>query len=527
VLTGPDTVEDVVLDLPLTTFGDGGWYWFDVYAGEDPVVITSAEWTAPAAEARTRGTISLAMTTLNKVDYALDNIAQIAGSADLREHLDVMYVVDQGSDRLVDHTERLGPLQETLGDQLEIIEQGNIGGSGGFSRGMYESARAERSTYVVNCDDDIVIEPESLIRMLTFADYARTPTLVGAHMFDLNDRSVLYTYGESVDLWRFLWGPTVPGAEYGHDFASRPLRSTPWLHRRVDADYNGWWMCLIPLEVVREIGLSLPVFIKWDDSEYGLRAKRAGFPTVSLPGAGVWHMSWADKDDAVDWQAYFHERNRLIAALLHSPYERGGAVVRDSEAIDVKHLLSMQYGAVSARLLAQRDVLAGPGSLHREIGSKLPEVRKLIRATPDGVTASEVTDFPAVSVEKPLRRGRKNVRAPHRALLPLWAVKNVTRQLLAPVPGRSRQHPQQEVAHGEATWWNLAGFDSALVSTADGSAVSWYHRDPARFRSLLGQVLRTHAALTRHWPRLAREYRAAAGDLASFEAWERTFEDAR
>jgi len=27
-------------------------------------------------------------------------------------------------------------------------------------------------------------------------------------------------------------------------------------------DYNGWWMTLIPVEVIREIGLSLPLFIK-------------------------------------------------------------------------------------------------------------------------------------------------------------------------------------------------------------------------------------------------------------------------
>src|SRR5699024_9349001 len=201
----------------------------------------------------------------------------------------------------------------------------------GFSRGMYEAATAGASTYVINCDDDIVIEPESLIRMTTFADFATRPTLVGAHMFDLNNRSVLHTYGEVVDPWRIQPAVAIAEGTTGHDFAAEPLRSTPWLHRRADVDYNGWWSCLIPTETVRAIGLSLPVFIKWDDAEYGLRAKKAGYPTVSLPGAGVWHMSWVDKDDLVGWQAYFHERNRIITALLHSPYSRGGRVVRESQ----------------------------------------------------------------------------------------------------------------------------------------------------------------------------------------------------
>ena len=28
-------------------------------------------------------------------------------------------------------------------------------------------------------------------------------------------------------------------------------------------------------------------------------------------------MAWSDKDDAIDWQAYFHLRNRLVVAAMH------------------------------------------------------------------------------------------------------------------------------------------------------------------------------------------------------------------
>ena len=48
-------------------------------------------------------------------------------------------------------------------------------------------------------DDDIVVEPESIIRLLTFADRCKTPTIVGGHMFDLYDRTVLHTFGEVVN----------------------------------------------------------------------------------------------------------------------------------------------------------------------------------------------------------------------------------------------------------------------------------------------------------------------------------------
>ncbi|MFC0674469.1 glycosyltransferase [Brachybacterium hainanense] len=507
--------------LPLDAFGDGGWYWFDVYAGPEDVTVAQATWGADASLARVEGTFSIAMTTLNKVSYCLENIATIARNPDLREMLDVMYVVDQGSDRLRDH-EELADLQAEMGQQLQIIEQGNIGGSGGFSRGMYEAATAGTSTYVVNCDDDIVIEPESLIRLKTFADFARTPTIVGAHMFDLNNRSVLHTFGEVVDPWRIQ--PALPSAEgeLGHDFALDPLRSTPWLHRRTDVDYNGWWMCMIPTETVRAIGLSLPVFIKWDDAEYGLRAKKAGYPTVSLPGAGVWHVSWVDKDDLVGWQAYFHERNRIITALLHSPYPRGGRVVKESQFMDVKHLISMQYYTEAGRLLAQSDVLRGPHVLHEEIGTKLPAIRAMAASFDDASAKKDADQYPAVHVDKPPRKGRP-FSQPSRYLLPLWTAKKLAAQLVQPPKERSTRNPQAAIAHQDARWWRLAHYDSALVSNAEGTQVSWYKRDPEQVRTMLARAVGAHVDLYRRWNELAAQYREASAEITSFDAWERTF----
>ena len=82
-------------------------------------------------------------------------------------------------------------------------------------------------------------------------------------------------------------------------------------------------------------------------------------------------MSWIDKDDLVGWQAYFHERNRLIAALIHSPYAKGGRCPSRVLQSDVKHLVSLQYSP-SWRNEALKDLLEGPADLHRIIGGKAP-----------------------------------------------------------------------------------------------------------------------------------------------------------
>ena len=84
--------------------------------------------------------------------------------------------------------------------------------------------------------------------------------------------------------------------------------------------------------------------------------------------------------------------------------------------------------------------------------------------------------------------------------------------------------PEVELGKGDAQWWRVPAYDSALVSSADGSGKSIYTRDPAKYRRMLIDTVRLHARLKRDWPKLQRQYRRALPDLTSEEAWRRTFE---
>jgi len=93
--------------------------------------------------------------------------------------------------------------------------------------------------------------------------------------------------------------------------------------------------------------------------------------TATLPGVAVWHVPWHEKDDTIDWQAYFHRRNRIVAALLHTPYERGGRLIQESFETQVKHVLSMQYAPAEMGLMAIEDILEGPQRMHRDVLNRL------------------------------------------------------------------------------------------------------------------------------------------------------------
>jgi galactofuranosylgalactofuranosylrhamnosyl-N-acetylglucosaminyl-diphospho-decaprenol beta-1,5/1,6-galactofuranosyltransferase len=506
-------------ELPLKPFADGGWYWYDVFAGDTDLVVHSAEWSAEVPEEKAdHGTVTVGITTMNRPDFCAKLLRQIGEDEDLRPYLDQVIVVDQGNQKVAD-SEIFNEAAGLLGEVLQVIDQANLGGSGGYARGQMETVRRNTATYFMCMDDDVVCEPEGIIRAVTFGDLARRPTIVGGHMFSLYSRSRLYSLGEVVMPWRFWWR-SAPGVFQDWDFAARNLRSTRWLHMRVDADFNGWFMCLIPTQILAEIGLSLPLFIKWDDSEYGLRAKAAGYPTVSFPGAAVWHIPWTDKNDAVDWQSYFHQRNRFVAALLHSQFPHGGRMIQESFSVQLKHLISMQYSTAELRLLALEDVFAGPEQLHEDLATKLPEVRRLMKEFPDAQLESDPDAFPPTRRAKPRKRN-DNVAVPSLASRVVSAGMGVVRQVTKPRE-MSQEFPEGSLAAVDARWYRLATYDSVVVSMQDGTSAAFYKRDRDQFNDLMRRTVEMHQRLYREWPRLAALYRDQLGEITSPQRWEKT-----
>ena len=519
-----DGAATTSVDLVLNQYSDGGWIWFDLVADAEDLAFEGAEWTTDDAPARA-GKASLGITTFNKPDYCVETLANLADAPEALELIDRIFVIDQGTDLVGDRPEFPG-LVERLGEQLVVLRQPNLGGSGGFSRAMVETLAREDSDFVQLLDDDVRIEPESIRRSILFGQYATTPTIVGAHMFDLLDRPKLHAWAEVVDeqpfMWRTLFQERMP-----HDFSEGNLRQSPTLHMRLDADYNGWWMCLIPKEALEKVGLALPAFIKWDDAEHCLRAREAGVPTVSLPGVALWHVSWVGKDDSIDWQAYFHARNRIVAALLHSRAPDGGTLLRHSRRVDLKHLMMMQYYPVALRHRALRDILSGPDHMWRNLATAMPEARALAGNFPETVVhkddGSPMRSRRGRQVFKRLRRHAYDSPAGMR-LRWFTATTLISHWLHEPRPENVAQ-PEVEFGKTDAHWWRVPLFDSALVSTADGAGKNVYTRDRAAYRRMLVESIRLHRALRKDWARLSRDYRAALPALTSPEAWASSFEE--
>ncbi len=514
-------ITSSVFDLPLTAFGDGGWYWFDLISSDTELVLTDGNWSTEEV-ASSGGLLSLGITTYNKPDYCVTTLSRIAASPQLVDEIDQIFLVDQGTDRVSDQP-AFADVAQKLGGKLNVIVQGNLGGSGGFSRSMAETLDRPDTDFLLLLDDDIEFEPESALRALQFSRFSREPILVGGHMFDLLDKPVMHAWAEVVRPGPFQWGPSFE-EQHRHDFRESNLRQTPWMHARLDADYNGWWMCMIPKRVIAEIGLSLPFFIKWDDAEYGLRAREHGYRTVSLPGMGLWHISWLDKDDTQDWQAFFHTRNRLIAGLLHSHEPRGGRLLQNSGRQDLKKLLNMQYYAVQLAVEALQAVLDGPERLHRGLSSDMPRARALSTPFPETqVFRSGDPDSPVARVGRALPDLERKPKGPKGIPLALFTLRMLPQHWLRRESEERAAQPFLEYSKRDAHWWVIPRQRSVIVGTADGSGKVWFRHDRAKFRRLLRESRRLTRRIRQDWDRLAEEYKRAMPEMVSVEEWRKTF----
>lgn len=513
------TVEEanrssVTMDTTVDKFFDGGALWLDLTTevGEE-LTVEHVRWTVDPPE-RIRPT-AVTICTMNRADDCLANLRTLAGDLSSLETLDTIYVADQGTDT-VDSRAGFADVAARLQGRLRYIQQPNLGGSGGFTRGLYEVA-GNTSTEQVNVlfmDDDVLLEPDLVIRLTAFSNRMAHPAIVGGQMLNLLHPHQLHVGAEYARL-----NTLEPGQPVRHSMHTADLLGVDEetgernrQERRLDAGYNGWWSCLIPYEVVREVGYPLPFFFQWDDAEYSYRARAHSFPTVTLPGAGVWHADfhWKDWDE---WHRYFNLRNSIITAALHSPFDLN-VLTRTLLAQVVRYLLGMQYGLTATLIKAVEDFLAGPEMLHdggvsamkeiRELRARYPETKRHAATEVPGIASNDIGIIDA---------------APRPSLQRAVLIKRIISRLL----GKHR-HTLGAIPNDEAHWWHVSLFGTAVVTDASQEGVRVRRYDRQQMFDLGKRAVRTIQRLRKEGRAVQEQYKRAMPELTSRENWTRLYE---
>ncbi|WP_305093453.1 glycosyltransferase [Prescottella sp. R16] len=499
-----DGAGTTTLTATLDAYLDGGSLWLEFRAIDGPLAVRDLEWTVPAPAVVRPAAIAIC--TFNRADDCAETVAAIAGDEQMVAGIDAVYVVDQGTDHVSDR-DLFTTVAAKLGDKLVYLRQPNLGGAGGFTRGMYEVTAINEHANVLLMDDDILCEPETVLRMNAFANVTIEPMLVGAQMLYLMNPQNLHVSAEEADLSKLKAGRWA--ANSLHDANLTKKRQD----KRVDAGYNAWWSCLIPAEVVSRIGLPLPMFFQWDDIEYGIRSRAAGFITVTLPNAGVWHADfhWKDRDD---WAKYFSVRNSLIVAALHSDFDTKALSVTMGRELG-QFVVSMQYGLAHTMLRGIEDFLAGPSVLEdggqavlgaiRKERSRFPETVKHPADAIPGIRSSDLV----TRIAGP---------EPDNSRIDLVLAKRAATQWL----GRT-QHGIASIPSADAHWWHVSLFDHAVVTDASQSGVRIRRRDKDVAKEIGNWIAKVLKQFRDEGPEAQRRFREAMPQLTSRENWARLY----
>lgn len=502
------------VDMPLTITDDMVIVGF-IIKTEGSVDIRNSYYELEIDGALNDVELVLSTTTFKKEAFIERNIGlvkeQIVESADpIAKHFH-MYVMDNG--RTLD-------AEKLTSDRITVIPNDNVGGAGGFTRGMITAMEQDpKATNILLMDDDVAVSPESIKRT-----YNLLRILKEEHREDMVSGAMLnYEVGE--DQWEDIGNMTPQGTFAGCKPGMRltlfedliyneMFTPTKWQRNNM---YAAWWYCCIPISVIEKNGLPLPVFVRCDDAEYGIRCK-TGF--ITMNSLCVWHMSFFERYNAAV-ERYQTTRNTMIAQATCG-------MAPDADFMKELHnnirLELKKFGYANAELCldAFEDFLKGP-----EFIKKPGQSEKSFMAA--NRNKEQLVDFETLQS-----------RADQDPELAGFSIKNVDRQLIDGDKSRSLAERLEDLitdnnqryikkdGAGYAViplqgWLYPAG---AIRGKHKLVVLDWYNRkgtirtkDVQRYQKIKKRYMRDLKYYKANINRLRKEYAAARAELTSVEYW--------
>ncbi|MCH2556075.1 MAG: hypothetical protein MK005_02115 [Alcanivorax sp.] len=378
-------------------------------------------------------------------------------------------------------------------EHLKVLENRNLGGAGGFARGLSEVSALSGFTHCLFMDDDAACEVTALERAHAFLSYSRDGALsIAGAMLKKERMFVQHEAGAAFD---GLVRPLNSGRDL-RDYAQVLANEEP-----VHINYGAWWFFLFPISKVRRF--PFPFFVRGDDIEFSLSHD---FRIITLNGVATWQEDFAAKSGPM--VTYLSTRSTLVTALLHGGW---GRVMMWFAASAMKSAFGLCYDRTMAQCQAASDVLAGPAFWAEHID--LSERRARLKAN--------------TRYEHPVSENAERFlddfefHAPEGRLARLFRMMTLNGHLL---PTRLfKRLDTVSVDFALSPFTRVAFLRRAVLYKSGGRPIFLARHDKRYFFTVAWRSARLWVALLLQGPRLRQAYRRAHGDLTSEVFWKHQF----
>ncbi|HGX93772.1 MAG TPA: glycosyltransferase family 2 protein, partial [Candidatus Tenderia sp.] len=207
--------------------------------------------------------------------------------------IDILVLDNASDDGSVDMLEARHPNVNVIRNSV------NLGGAGGFARGMTHAIEKGYS-YLWILDNDAVLVHDALSPLIEVMNRTQNTGLVGSCILHKDNPDFISEAGAKIK-WNSFPKPlcmNTPKTHYGHDDVFR-------------ADYVAACSALINVEAIRKCGpFDKDYFLMWDDMEWGFRISKYGFKVFSTVASQVIHPGFSERTPGVLLE-YYAKRNHL------------------------------------------------------------------------------------------------------------------------------------------------------------------------------------------------------------------------
>lgn len=286
-----------------------GIFYVTITAKSDAVLYGGAYETEKGEKEARPARLSLGICTFRREEFVKKNVGLVLKNiiknprSPLYGNCEV-YISDNGQTL---------PADTFSNANVHLFPNKNLGGAGGFTRTMIEALfyrknddASKNFTHIILMDDDIVLSTDVLERTYLFLRHIKNKyknAMLGGSMFTLDKRYIQFEAGAT---WKGI------EVQFYNKMWDLRRRDTVSANEELNPlNYSGWWYNVIPTSVITKDNLPLPLFIHYDDIEYGKRNAARGNETILLNGICVWHPQGANK--APVRMTYYDVRNMLIS----------------------------------------------------------------------------------------------------------------------------------------------------------------------------------------------------------------------
>ena len=317
-----------------------GVIYFEMRALSNGVAISSAGFLTEAAPDPTCR-LALSITTFKReaqVENTARRLALYFGRAEFADHMDC-FIVDNGNSARI-----------AANPKIRRITNANLGGAGGFTRGLLE-AEAAGYSHVLFMDDDASIPMEALHRTYAFLTLAKDPkAAVAGAMINSTDKWRMWENGATFDRKCY---PLFSGTDLRERTSVFQMENESALSRSSKM-YGGWWFFAFPVAQVKHH--PFPFFVRGDDVNFSLSNE---FAITTLNGVVSFAEDFTDKESPLTW--YLDLRSHMVHHLTLDKMEVGRfQLAQIGVSFFKRNIVKFQYETIEAVLKAWSDVLKGP-----------------------------------------------------------------------------------------------------------------------------------------------------------------------